>query len=507
MAIIFVADAIARSNKKFWIYSIACGALCLLTYFICIKSTTGEVLYRFKSIAQNSYLNTCSYDQEPLGILLKRLFVDFFGMSVDSVIILPFLFVFPCFVSKNVRTMFKMSTPFDFFAVTSLILFLSCNFMTISATSYVPMCIDARHYLFLSPIVAIAATFVIDKGMAKKQLSVFAVLMAIATAYSFFEAKKDNVKVYLLIGVLYVVLAFFAERSGSRKWWMPLLFVASMFIYPVKSTIGAMNYEYSERRDLLIEKVVTSKSPIVVSDMVATRMMRYYSGFSSKKQFLSFEEFESMQQRNVPYTLVINYHTLCLDGMSYSDLPYFASRVFASEVPDIDKYGVKIYELDSVTCFIQQYDTLFTTVNDFEMPDKKYWNNNAEISQETSNSGISSNRVKMYSATFEYPIDSLDCIDGDTICVRVSAECNKYADTDCSVVFSVENQVSNFSWNSSEVKGDFRAYSHWFNFSHDQELSLSRVPSDAVIKVYFYKSDKSKFFIDDFSVSICSKVD
>lgn len=376
--------------------------------------------------------------------------------------------------------------------------------MTISATSYVPMCIDIRHYLFVIPVAAIAAAYFLSAKPTSKQLYAILGILLFLTIYSFFAARSRCYSVYLPMTV--VAGAAVLSKDNQKMWkWLAVAAVAVLSILPVTTTVNAHLYEYNERREALVENVINRTDTIpVVTDNVCARMMRYYGGFSSDKRILSFDEFDGDTSRG-KVLLVLNYHTMVLEGMSYNELPYYASQILAKQTPIYDKYGVRIFVADTIET--QRFDTLFSSINNFDGDMPQYWRANPLLSQKTSHSGQNSNKVRMYSATFEYPIDSLHCAGYDTVSLRISSYCNCYAKTNCAVVVSVEKDGCNFSWNSAEIGGGVVAFSHWYKFDYEQELHLRDYPSDAVVCIYFYKRDLSRVFIDDFEIAFCTPAD
>ncbi len=502
---LFLNDCLQRKNIKFWKWAIISGAVWLIVYFASIKALTGEFLYRFKAIAQNSYLNTCSYDQQPLWVLIKRLCFDFFDMTINSGMSVPMVCVVAAFVTKNWRGLLKMANATSFFSVSAALLFLSSNFMTISATSYVPMCIDPRHYLFFIPIAAIATAFFINEKPSRAHINTIAILFSFLSVYSFFTSRDLCFFVYLPLTIIAIVAAILYKRQIHGNYYAIAILLA-LLVSPIQSML-ASSYEYNERRDALIDKVVNCpENTLVVSDIACTRMMRYYDSFSSNDKYVDFERYETaIKQQPENIILVLNYHTLALQGMTYNNLPDFAHIAYSNLIPNFDDYGVKIYSLSGHSITVPHYDTLFCSTNTFEQEAPTFWRTGYETSTKTSYSGSISNEMSTYSATFSYPLDSLRSTRCDTLFIMVSAQCNCYAKTDCAVVVSIEKADSNLSWNSSSISNGIRAYSHWFHFGYQQEILLNKIPSDAVINVYFFKKDSTEVYIDDFRICFCKR--
>lgn len=504
---LFLTDCLRRKQPKFWLYAIGFGAVFLAVYFACTKALTGDFLYRFKSIAQNSYLNRCSYDEQPLGVLMKRLFFDFFDMTINSGMAVPLAFVATSFVSRRWRRMFALPDAESYFAVSALVLLLSGNFMTISATSYVPMCIDPRHYLFLIPIAATAAALFLAAGKpTRRQAGMVALLFVFFTVYSFFGNREFSLSVYLPITVASIASAALWNTRIPR-WCMACALLAAMLICPIRQ-MADRSYEYNERRDALIDNVVNNRNlRLVVSDPVCTRLMRYYNGFDANGRYADFDKVDEKAAVGGEGSigLVINHHTMVLSGLSVDALPDYAKDAAKRQTPVFDGYGTRVYAVDSLGLTVPDYDTLYSTVNTFDGDIPPFWHGDNNATGETSHSGSRSHKVDRYSATFTYPMDSLRGRGYDTVFVMVAAKCNCFGQTDCQLVVSVEDAGNNYSWNSSEIDGAVRAYSHWFPFGFKQELHLGELPSGTVMSVYFYKKGHAKVFIDDFGVAICAK--
>lgn len=505
---LFFIDFFLKKETKFWKWVIVSGTICLIFYFASIKYLTGEFFYRFKAIAQNSYLNKCSYDQQPMGILLKRLFFDFFDMTINYGMSVPLVFVVTAFISKGWRQMLQINNATSFFLVSAMLLFLSSNFMTISGTSYIPMCIDPRHYLFIIPIASIASALFLHKKPTKIQIYFTTALFVFLSIYSFFGNRFICYYVYMPITLVMVMVTILKDSHQQNK-LMAYALLLTLLVLPCR-LMAKQSYQYNKRRNTLIDMVVNNKeNNLVISDMICTRLLRYYDGFSSNSKYIEFSDLNEdlLKKHHGNMTLVLNYHTLALNNMTYDNLPDFASFVLEKQTPVFDKYGVKLYQLDSINLQKQNFVILFKTKNNFDSETPDFWREDCILTQKTSYSGNLSNEVGIYSATFTYPLDSFIQAGYDVIFVNISAYCNCYANTNCAIVVSIENTKNNFCWNSAGITGSIIAYSHWYKFDYTYELHLNGLPSDAMAVIYFYKTDKTKVYIDDFSINFCKQME
>ena len=131
---LIVSDIFRLRDLRFWGFSFLAGMILLSLYFLLIWIFTGDLLKRFDAIASNAYLNLCSYDQQSLKILLKRIFFGFFELSVFQSLATGFIFVFASLFQRKGLHVFRINDSFSFFRSSAVILFLSSSFMTISST-------------------------------------------------------------------------------------------------------------------------------------------------------------------------------------------------------------------------------------------------------------------------------------------------------------------------------------------------------------------------------------
>ncbi len=120
--------------------------------------------------------------------------------------------------------------------------------------------------------------------------------------------------------------------------------------------------------------------------MICTRLLRYYDGFSSNSKYIEFSDLNEdlLKKHHGNMTLVLNYHTLALNNMTYDNLPDFASFVLEKQTPVFDKYGVKLYQLDSINLQKQDFVILFKTKNNFDSETPDFWREDCILTQKTS---------------------------------------------------------------------------------------------------------------------------
>jgi 4-amino-4-deoxy-L-arabinose transferase-like glycosyltransferase len=504
---LFISDIIKKRDLKFWGYSLISGIGLLIIYLFVIWILTGEVLKRFEVIADNSYLNLCSYDQQSLSILLKRVFLGFFELSIFQSLATGFIFVFAYLFQRKGLRYFKLEDSFSFFLVSAMILFLSANFMTISSTSYAPMCLDPRHYLFLVPVVAIPASKIIADYIESKQAA-FQIIIALfcITLISFFLQGSTFWKLYLPLFGLFTIYFFTGIKNQFQHLFI-ILFAAILLLVPMDMISYAQRVKYRKQRELVVDQVLeNNKECTIITNEVQKRLLSYYGSFEEEDamRFLSYEEFEADTAIDGKKLMLLNWYTRYLSGLELSDLPYFARNisplnkiVFESKDPDLS-----IYEMSELHYPDKSENPLLYTFNDFENP-VPFWNqNNQDFSREIKYAGVKSNQVIEYSATFEYPLDSLLTTDTQSLLIQCSLYCYAEDKTESTIIISFENGSDTYFWKAHGINRYLKAYSNWWPLTFDVTIPQKELKSGSMLKVYVWNNDSPEVYIDNFRINI-----
>ena len=507
LVFLLVTDLIRRRDLKFWGFSLASGIFLLAVYLFAIRALTGSLMSRFEVIADNSYLNLCSYDQQSLRILLKRIFTGFFGLSVYQSLATGFIFIFAALFQRGSLKRFRLDDSFSFFLVSAVILFLSSSFMTISVHSYSPMCLDPRHYLFLVPVAAIPASRIISDFLESGQsgLRILGVL-SFAAILSLFLPGRTFWILYLPLLVLFA-LYYFAGKPPRHQPLFLLLFTLVLLLVPLDMVRYAQQVKYRKQRDMVVEQVLQkNKDCIVITDEVQSRLLAYYSHFSvdQSRRFLSFDEFEADPAVDGRKLLLLNWYTRYLSGMEESDLPYFVRNisllnpvVYRSTKPDLAIYRLEDYLYPDLSGI-----PLLSSFNDFEAA-VPHWNfKEQDLSTRIRFQGAASNRVSGYSSTFEYPLDSLFITSPQDLFIQIELYCYAEDQTGANLVVSLENDAGIYFWKALGVNRFLKAYSNWWPASFGVDISHMDLKNQARLKVYLWNTDKPDVYIDNFSIKI-----
>ena len=406
--VILLIDLFQKREKTFWITAIGSGVLLLGVYFFATWWMTGSISSRFSAIAGNAYLNACSYSELPASFLFERVAKGFWEMGIRDGLLPGMIFLLAGLIGKKFRLIDVKPSLLTYSLLTGLVLLLSANFMTISPTSYNPMCLDVRHYLFLTPILALPAALIFIR----------------------FVSEGQNRIVLPLIGLVFAMIAYQIDLKGFEKLWLPLLIVLfigaipivakkASFIFPVM-VFGIMliipwemfsysdQVKYPEQKTWTIEQLEKLESgSTVYTSPVQERLTRYYLGFDTTTiKVQRYSVLEKTTETSNQSFLLFNPYTLQLSGLSNDDLPYTARHPdeTATLIARDEETQMELYQIAKVVSPRNQGTTLVFIDEDFEDA-----NSELEFNQDnfTERAGRSAYTLGEYSGTFRMPYDSI----------------------------------------------------------------------------------------------------
>ena len=502
-----VSGLVVKRNRTFWISALVSGFLMLLVYFLVIRLLTGDWLQRFMAIAGNSYLNLCSYDQQSTRILLRRIAYEFFSMSLNQSLLTGYLFLVPLFFRRNLSGFLKQNEFMAFYAVSALILLLSSNFMSISLTSYSPMCLDPRHYLFLIPVAAIPAALVISGYVREKSFKTGILLSLYAvTLISFFTGSGTFRTLYLPLSILFTLYLPVKARPAYQALFM-VAFTVILMIQPLEMVRYARQVGYPEQKAVVVKLLADQQGDcVVVTDPVQKRLGEYYSGFSREPGvvFQSFEEFDPDAGTGRKQLLLLNGYTQYLSGMQEHDLPYYARHISSGNrlVLENSERNIRLYEMLEFSVPGEPDNLLLHTSNGFEEPLPLWrWNEN-DLSGDIRHAGSRSAKVVEFSPAFSYPLDSIPCDSPDRLWVGGSVQVRFDDRTSAKVVVAVDDAGGTYIWKALDVNSYIKAYSNWWPVPFEFILSCSEIRKNSYLKVYLWNTDGRMGHIDNFEITL-----
>lgn len=499
---LIVSDIVQKRSGRFWLQFVGFSLVLLAGYLVVCQVVFGNAITRFNAIVANSYLNSCSYDQQPFSETLKRITFGLAKLFLTQDMILGFLVVLLAFFFVPVRQILKLDDRKSFFIVSSVVLIFSANFMSISVTSYIPMCADPRHYLFIVPVVAVAAALIL-----KDYLNVFRfriglfVLVLIAFGFALYFRSATGSHLYLPVLVSIGCIVFPKNQVQAQRLFAVLLFVALLF-QPADMFIYARNVNYGKQKEIVQRELIDKNQPcIVITDEVQKRLGNYYSGFSPDVacRFINYAEADTFHfQKNAKIMLVNNWYTRYLSGMDDQDMPAFATTavnpVFADE-----KLNLIIFELKD----LGKGQPLFSTENGYESP-KDYWSQSPNRSNIHAYSGYFSEKTGEFSAICSLPIDSLltDSIKKLTVFSRLRIFATNEAE--CNLVISMESKGEQYFWQGFNLNKYVKSKGSWWSASNNLVIDRLAIRKNSIIKIYIWNNKKSEIYMDDFKVELFS---
>ncbi len=324
---IALIDLWRNRNRRFWWFSLGCMMLLLFFYFGLLYLLTGDGMIRFKTITSNSYFNKCSYDQLPLIETIRRIGYQFWDLLLKSdmlasiVWLIPMVFVILFLKRTDVNSRLK------FLITISLTLLIVANFMTISATGYVPMCPDPRHFMYFIPITAVSGIYILQYLLDKDEHYLYMFIpTALLAILSLLLGYTGSAIVMSAYAVLFLI-RLLGLRFQSK--YMYLLLILPLFVQPVRIMIKSSEGNYSEQKALIIDQIKPlKKETIVVTNHAQSTIGNYLLEFdNSHVRFITHEEFiRTKHKSNVDYLLLKNGKTRVLSNTTHSQLPKYAQK-------------------------------------------------------------------------------------------------------------------------------------------------------------------------------------
>jgi len=510
LIILFLVDLFKKRQLKFWLSAAISMVVLLAVYLGYIWLLTGEPLKRFSVIADNSYLNFCSYDQQSTAVLLKRIGYQFFELIFINNMLTGYLFLLGFLLRKNILQNFKMETAFGFFYTVAMLLLLSANFMTISFSSYVPMCLDIRHYLFIPPVVAIPAAIIIDKFIGNKKGGLG--ILGIALGLTILSYGKPELifwsQYFPLFGLL--LLWFFIKKEKNDKIFIGL-FIGTLLLPSFRAINYARSIDFRTQSEILKEEIFDRyDAAYIITNPVQAHLGNYYNAFGEygNYTFVPYDQVNPDTLDDRKKVLFLNWYPRFLSNINYERLPYYARNVDSQNrlLYDYKKLNVYIYELNKVTIPTASENLLLKSQHGFESTTPDYWNENREQRIKTiRHNGNYAHQPAEFSATFMTELQNFT--NESIIQLSIQAKAFTYwtEETEAQLVISIEDKNGkNYFWKGKSIQSSIQAYSNWWPVEYNVEVSLKDIPSDALLKVFVWNKEKSEAYLDDFSVEIRS---
>jgi len=503
-------DIFQKSNRKFWLFSLAIGSIFIALYLGVTKILSGEFLSRIEAIEENGYINLCSYNERPLAVVLKRIGQDFFLMIRNEGFAFAVLLILIPFLSFRGLKILKSKTEIHFLLSCALILFLTSNFMSISLSGYSPMCIDFRHYLFLVPIIAMASSPFIGEFLQYRKYAFTFLILSSLIIYSSWQDKGIQFHyTYLPLWILFLLAYLLNENQLKKlKTSFLLLFTVILLAFPAEMILNARINNYPLQQSIIQDELNNNdEKNCVFTDDIQARIGNYLAAYDTNNiHFVDYDKINRIDLKKYDsFGLLLNSYTANLVGPKRTDYPYFfqntlntqEARSLSNEV-DLQYYPINKLIEPSKTGRLLKNSTM-----DFEIDKLEHWNINPETRVAfKSNSGNYSNLVRQYSATFELRLDELIRDSTESIYVRTSAFALLERYTNSSLVISVEDSSGTYAWKGLDLNIYQNVYTHWWKATTFLAVPKNQIRKDSKVKVFVWNQDNRPIHIDDIKVEI-----
>jgi|GEM_PF-1261205 len=312
-----IVDIIRKERTKFWMGSGISIAVFLLLYFASYQLFMGNALARIDAIFTNRYISACTYELQPVAVVLKRIAYDGWLEMVRNGFLLPLGFAFVLLFRKKSEASVNL-----FFVYSWLAVLLLSNFMTISYTAYVPLCDDPRHFKFAIPLgIAVwawgwqqSSTFSLKE---KLMVALFWIVQLILSIYLVYEHKW-----FLFIPLL---IALFISGKVQLKGLKVFLVTAGILAIFLQNGFYNLEVNHFDQKKL-IEKVLNdgTQPKWILTDAANTSIGNFYAGYDSLNQFVSFDEFKPEFKNERDCYLIFNGMTAYFSNMDWGKIPQFA---------------------------------------------------------------------------------------------------------------------------------------------------------------------------------------
>jgi len=509
LIILLLTDIIKHRFFKFWLFSIILGILTLVLYHGLIAYQTGNAFSRYFAIVSNAYLNPCSYEYLPFINTLKRIGYElWFEFTLNGIMIFVAFLLSVLFIRKK----WTFEQPEMFWALISITLLLSANFMTKSYNAYSPMCTDIRHYLFIVPILSITTAPLIVRYFFSIRKSWFIVvfvgflLLWLTVNYVTISLKATYV-FYSSVFIVLLTAKLLSRYKYNTAIWTS--FLATWLIVPLTQMYYDHQNGYSNIKPFINKHFKNrTTTAIVLTDPVMKRIADYHMQWDSSKVRFINERGPIIPYRNEAHDYFI-YHnglTWWLTGIKKggSMIMWFYHKPNIELVDSIN--GNVLYKVvlpEKMSRPIKEYQ--FS--NDMEWTYIPWFSSNSIQKDSTThvfNGKYSYKLVSQgFSPTLCIPMAHLISPNSTKIEVEIEvalwAQNNKFTN----LVMSIEDTTGkNIFWIGKPIKELIRSCNCWQKCKHNMSYEPKPETIHQILKIYLWNNDTSTVWIDDLRIKI-----
>jgi hypothetical protein len=315
--LLLIIDRKKRRNLHFW-KGVLIGLVAIATlYFIGQYALTGNAFARISAIFHNRYISACSYDLQPIQVLIDRIAYKLWIEFIRNGVLVPVGFLI--YLRKS-----TLAPNLKFIGWSALAMLLLSNFMTILYTSYVPLCNDARHFMFAIPLIAVAFAVGVDQmdTFTKAERMFVLATLLIQLLVSVHLVYENTWYLYIpLLG------AIIAQPFLPQKWMFVAVLSLGLFAQFVQRMQYNTTIHYAQQRQLF-EDIKQDPAPQIriITDPCNEGLGAYYYQFDTTRvRLYEYKEFSSdmRKDKNVKTYIYLNGMTAFLAGMGWEDYPEY----------------------------------------------------------------------------------------------------------------------------------------------------------------------------------------
>ncbi|QEK50438.1 hypothetical protein FYC62_01215 [Pedobacter aquae] len=470
----FFIDLIKLQRIKFWLSALVTLSLFLAVYFYWQYLQFGNWFYRFELIQKYDNTNLCSYDRQPLAIVLNRIGYELFLHFVkEAAFILPVLAVFLCIAKQ---TFINIRTKENFWLLSAIILILTANFWSISYHSYHPLCVDIRHYLFIMPVSAIAIAHHYKRLFRFWPLIfLLAASMLVIIFDEYWEMK--TIAVYQAICLILIFGLMLLYTKHQKYIFLGIALLPLLNVYVQLKSAKAFNYP--EQRAVAQQFIKDKKNTTVYAAETQIRLFKYHLGFQLNHfRLVPYDNFEKLEDGYHYW----NYHAAYAAG----ELDFVPPEVNHFSVPEhqlLDTRDMKIWRIN------KQF--LDAELEFYEAKKSPLW------------TGFVADTV-LIKAKDEFGPTFKTMINADVKSINISAKwkLKKNDLKGATVIFTLEEQGKMIFWKPFSIYSDRAVVDNWYVLYKSVRFENFKISKQAELKVYIWNNFKTELEIAEASVSL-----
>ncbi len=382
------------------------------------------------------------------------------------------------------------------------------RFMTISPFSYHPVPLDPRHTLFIIPISAIAASFVLRDFLFQNKKSITLALILAATSIAAYFA-KESVFYGLFLPAFALILAYsMVNRITKMRTMFLVLFAVILAVTPYRFFVySRYNVRYNLQKEIVLEHFVqTKENAVVFTDPMQANVGNYYLEFDTTGH-CKFVNYVTLSDTNcnpqVQKYLFLNFHTQFYSN-TLNKKPFFAKNIDSTYtlVFENKKHGIYMYKIPKVIIPEISGYKMAESKNDFEVRHENWTYNENNRETEMHFSGKYSSRLEEFSATFRLPLDSAIQLGVERIFIKCNLHFLCANKAGFSLVFVVENESGSQFWEGKNIDNEIRVLEKWNHTKFETVIDARKITPGSVLKVYVWNPQKGLAYIDDFEIQV-----